>query len=533
MNLVKAYYLASTLSALCVTAQAAPTTPQARIGAAYSGTPIDVLTYHYDNLRTGWNQNETDLTPASVASKHFGLLATLTVDGLVTAEPLIVSNFVMPDGTTHNVVIVVTNNNSVYAYDDQTLALLWQVNLGPCQPGSDVPGANWNEFGIGSTPVIIRSASDAATIYLVNASEPTAGSFQHQLHALSLATGQDIQTPALITASTVLSKTKSVIFNPLAQYSRAGLAYARGTLYVGITSHGDVQRDSISGWLLGYNANLQQTALFNTSSALKGVRLGSIWMSGFAPAIDGNGNILFATGNGQVASGTDPGYALSAVSLSPDLKTVNTSFTQANWAAIDQNDGDLGSGGLMLLPAQPAGTPPLAVAMGKTRILYLLNETQLGGLQAGDAGTLQQITVPGVQGVWGGPAYYAGPAGSFVYYQVYGAPLTAYALTTGPTPSLAPVAAGATKAGYGGSLPVVSSNGAAPNTGVVWLIRRERPLQLEAYNATTLGKPIFTAAAGSWFNPTGVVNATVTPLVANGRVYAPASGTVSVFGLTP
>ena len=80
----------------------------AGLGRAYSGTPVDVLTYHYDSARTGWNQAETDLTQASVASKQFGLLATLKVDGNVLAQPLLVSGFVMPDGSTHDVLLVAT-----------------------------------------------------------------------------------------------------------------------------------------------------------------------------------------------------------------------------------------------------------------------------------------------------------------------------------------------------------------------------------------------------------------------------------------
>ena len=41
-----------------------------------------ITTYHYDNYRTGWNQNESVLTPANVGKKTFGLLQTVTLDDL-------------------------------------------------------------------------------------------------------------------------------------------------------------------------------------------------------------------------------------------------------------------------------------------------------------------------------------------------------------------------------------------------------------------------------------------------------------------
>ena len=107
--------------------------------------------------------------------------------------------------------------------------------------------------------------------------------------------------------------------------------------------------------------------------------------------------------------------------------------------------------------------------------------------------------------------------------------LRAFQLAAGATPSLTQVARGTTDAGYGGSLPVVSSNGATPKTGVVWLVRRTEPPTFEAYNADTLGAPIFTSAMGKWSNPAG--NSFLSPMVANGRVYAGAYKTVTVFGL--
>ena len=52
---------------------------------------VNVLTHRYDNARTGANLNETILTPSVVAS-NFGKLYARTVDGLIYAQPLYVSN---------------------------------------------------------------------------------------------------------------------------------------------------------------------------------------------------------------------------------------------------------------------------------------------------------------------------------------------------------------------------------------------------------------------------------------------------------
>ena len=165
-------------------------------------------------------------------------------------------------------------------------------------------------------------------------------------------------------------------------------------------------------------------------------------------------------------------------------------------------------------------------------MLYLLDQTRLGGKRKDDKGALQAMRIgKSGSGTRGGPAFYQGANGNTVFVQIDSDVLRSYSLSTGAAPALKAGPVGTTKSGYGGSTPIVSSNGAAPGTGIVWLIRRSSPLALEAYNADTLGSPIFTAGAGTWSNPSG--NAFLTPLEANGRVYVPAYKTVSVFGLAP
>jgi hypothetical protein len=497
----------------------------------YGGTPIDVTTYHFDNLRTGWNKAETDLTQATVKSSKFGLLQTIAVDGNVLAQPLLVSGYQLPDGSVHDVLLVVTEHNSAYAFDARTYAQLWQVNFGPPQQAAELGCGSVNpEYGVSATPVIVRTAVNKASVYLVAATEPVSRQFQTSLHKLNLSTGKDQAPPVEIAASATMSDGSTINFSQGGQWIRAGLAYAGGSIYLAATSHCDFNSGTIAGWLLRYDTELQQQKVFTTIDTPATLELAAIWMSGFAPAIDTDGSVFAVTGNGNFARGGKD-WGESVIKLPRTLTKVQDFFTPATYDFLNTSDLDFGSGGVMLLPVQAGQlAPPLAVAMGKDGTLYLLDRTNLGKKKDNDDGALQATRVANTgHGVWGGPAYFEGPSGGVVFYQLTSATLAAYALSTGAVPSLTETARGTTVAGFGGSLPIVSSNGRTAGTGVVWVIRRGSTLQLEAYDAEHLGAPIFAASAGAW--PKG--NPFITPLEANGRVYVPSSGSVMVFGLTP
>jgi hypothetical protein len=61
-----------------------------------------VLTYHNDNMRTGRNSSETQLTLKNVSSSTFGKLFVIPTDGLVDAQPLYAPNVSIPGNGTHN-----------------------------------------------------------------------------------------------------------------------------------------------------------------------------------------------------------------------------------------------------------------------------------------------------------------------------------------------------------------------------------------------------------------------------------------------
>ena len=86
-----------------------------------SAFATNVLTYHNDNQRTGQNLEETILTTANVNQSSFGKLSTFPVDGVIDAEPLYLSGVAIPGQGTHNVVYTVTENDTVYAFDADTV----------------------------------------------------------------------------------------------------------------------------------------------------------------------------------------------------------------------------------------------------------------------------------------------------------------------------------------------------------------------------------------------------------------------------
>ena len=206
----------------------------------------DVLTYHNDNARTGWNPNEVVLTPSNVNASSFGLLFNLLVDGKVDAQPLYVSNAAVFGGTTslgsHNLVIVATEHDSAYAFDADTGTLYWHASLvGPGETPSDDRGCSQvtPEIGVTATPVIDRDSGAKGTngtIYVVAMSK-SATAYHQRLHALNLATGQEVAgSPVEIQASFSGSGPNNdgrghVIFDPGAYKERPGLLLLNGIVY--------------------------------------------------------------------------------------------------------------------------------------------------------------------------------------------------------------------------------------------------------------------------------------------------------------
>jgi len=237
---------------------------------------VAVLTYHNDSSRTGQNLQESILTPSSVNSTSFGLVGTLSVQGLVDGQPLYVPN-VDINGSRHNVVYVVTEHDLVYAFDADTLSRLWTVSVvGSGETPSDDRGCSQvtPEIGITSTPVIDPHSGPHGTIYLVAMTKDASGNYHQRIHALDLANGSESIGPTEI-QPTYPNATGALTFDPAQYKERAGLLIVNGVAYISFSSHCD--NPPYNGWIIGYSqSSLQQVSVFNMTPNGSG---GSIWMS--------------------------------------------------------------------------------------------------------------------------------------------------------------------------------------------------------------------------------------------------------------
>jgi hypothetical protein len=404
---------------------------------------VGVLTYHYDNARTGWNQSETILTTTNVNPANFGILSqtSLPDNADVDAQPLVVPSQKITMGAPSGqidvpgqyalIVYVATEANDIYAINANTGQVVLSANLG--QP---VAGP----FGISSTPVIDLAAN---TMYVVAYTLDSQNNRIYQVHALDLGNLTDKIVPPPDTSQVANTATDvvntSIPFQASLQRQKPALLESNGKLYAGFGSLGDNQ--GARGWVLGWNvpsltplANNQLNNRLSTNlstifhgqpNSPSGLFLSSVWMSGYGIAADSaTGDLYFVTGNSAVdVSDVNPspsnldlageirqlGFVLlseyqgfpnygnvadSVVRLRPDLSGIDDGGNAATGILGNPKEGiftpwmqngrsvkdyDFGSGGAMLLPEQTGSHPHLLAAAGKEGVMYLLDRDQLGG----------------------------------------------------------------------------------------------------------------------------------------------------------
>ncbi len=517
-----------------------------------------VFTQRYDPQRTGQNQLEFALTPGSVSAATFGKLFSCPVDGESYGQPLWVANLVISGGT-HNVILVTTEHDSVYAFDADAISCVqyWKksflgtgiTTVPPADTGET--GDIDKEIGITGTPVIDSATN---TVYVVAKTKETVGTgcsgaspcYVQRLHALKLTDGTETPgSPVVITASVPGngdgSVSGSVPFNALRENQRPALLLFSGRVYLAWASHGD--QFPYHGWVIAYDAaTLQQTAVFNTTP---NGGLGGIWQSGTGPAADAGGNIYIITGNG-VFDTTTPrtNYGESFIKLSTMAGLiVGDFFTPFNQDQLNPPDLDLGSGGPLVLPdsAGSASKPHLLIGGDKRGFLTVLNRDAMGGFTPGGPDNILQTVNLGtgsgiISGIFSTPAFWQNK----IYVVAVGQVLKAFSVSNAVV-SAAPIASGVDVFDFPGASPAVSSSGTT--NGIVWAVNTANngtpnpgnaagPAVLFAYDAVSLSK-LFSSPAIPGAGAAGNAVKFVVPTVANGKVYVGTQTDLTVFGLLP
>jgi len=497
----------------------------------------DVLTYHNNNARNGLNSGETQLTLNNVNYTSFGLQFVIPVDGLVDAEPLYLSSLTV-GGTAHNVLIVATEHDSVYAFDADTGATLWHVTtLKPGETTSDDRGCSQvePEIGITSTPVIYRPSTGVPVIYLVAMSKDSSGHYHQRLHALSAITGGELLNgPVEITGKYPGtgddSRNGYVFFDPAQYKERAGLLRIGGTIYLTWASHCDYR--PYTGWIMRYSATtLKQTGVLNLTP---NGNEGAVWGSGAGMAADTSGNIFLLDANGVFdttlnstgfpAEG-DYGTAFLRISTTGGLAVADY-FEMYNQAIENLTDTDLGSGGAVLVNINDSNgnLKQLAVGAGKDSNLYVVDRNNMGKFNSDHNDLYQELpgALPG--GMWSMPAAWNGN----VYFGPVDGPILDYQFQDAKLLS-SPVAKTKMRFPYPGATPSISTNGG--KDAILWATTYTNPAILFAFNARTLEMLYNSIQAPQGRDHFGKGNKFITPIISHGKVYVGTVNGVGVFGL--
>ncbi|MGA2133348.1 MAG: pyrrolo-quinoline quinone [Bryobacteraceae bacterium] len=505
---------------------------------------VSVTTYHNDIERSGLNAHETVLNPANVNASSFGRRFVQPVDGYIYAQPLYVPSVGFAGGT-HNVVYVATEHDSVYAFDADNNSganaqPLWHVSF--IDP-PDVTTVNSTtdagcgdlvpEIGITGTPVIDPTTG---TLYVVANTKEGTHYFQ-RLHALDITTGAEKFGGPVVIRGTVNgngdgSSGGQVSFDPLKQNQRPGLLLRNGALYIMSASHCDI--GPYHAWVFAYSASTLQLGAIWVSTPNGSD--GGVWQGGGAPAAD-SGGIYFATGNGTFdvdKGGNDWGDTIIKLGApSGGRMPVLTSFTPFNQDVMADDDVDLGSGGAMLLPDLPAGSPHphLLVQSGKFGNIYLVDRDSMGGYNSSTDDIVQELDGAN-GGIWGMPAYW----NNNVYYGGQYDNLKAFSFNAGGSGLLSTSATSYSPESFAfpGVTPSVSSNGTS--NAIVWAVETdaygsEGSAILYAYDATNLANELYNSTQNGSRDTPGPAVKFSAVTIARGKVYVPTATQLAVYGL--
>jgi outer membrane protein assembly factor BamB len=389
------------------------------------------------------------------------------LDGEIFGQPLVSSGHVY----------VATENDTVYELSAATGAVVWSTRVGSPVPSADLPCGNITPtVGITGTPVIDQSRAE---IFVV-ADELVNGRPAHIFTGLSTASGKVELTEDVDPAGA----------DPAALLQRTGLALDDGNVVFGLGgNYGDCA--SYRGRVIGVPEQGGTPQMFTVDAAADESQ-GAVWMGGAAPVVDSSGDIWVTAGNGSVYSYSQAyDDSDSILRLSPSLKLVQF-FAPSTWAANNSSDLDMSVAPALLSDGQ-------VILTGKSRIVYLLNRADLGGIggQQATLGSACSQDIDGGVAVQGTTVYLPCTSG-IVAVRAVKSPAALHLLWS---------------SGTGGGPPIVAA-------GLVWTIGQ---------NGILYGLDPATGAVRQQASIGTPANHFPTPSVADGLLLAPSADQVVAF----
>ncbi|HUY20998.1 MAG TPA: PQQ-binding-like beta-propeller repeat protein [Acidimicrobiales bacterium] len=334
--------LAPVWGVVLATTVVVPAMVAAPAGPAAAGSLTNWTTYHGDPLSTGVSPSTATFTNPTRA------WTSPVLDGQLFGEPLVLGSLVL----------VATENDTVYALNASDGTVAWSTSVGTAVPATSLPCGDISPtVGITSTPVIDAARSEVFVV----ADELSGATITHHLVGLGTAAGNVLLDEVVDPPGTTTA----------AQLQRPALALDQGAVLVAFGGNaGDCS--TYHGWLVSAPETGASPTDFEVDASL-GNHEGAIWMGGASPVVDPGGNIWVTTGNGSNTSGASPDGSDSVIELSPALHVLQ-SFTPSTWQNDNAVDADLGSSAPAILGNG------LVFQAGKSRTAYVLNAFNLGGV---------------------------------------------------------------------------------------------------------------------------------------------------------
>lgn len=388
---------------------------------AAAQSPNNWLHFHKDDQITGWNPNETILTPDTVANGNFGVVWQSDpdqcggVDSHMYASPLYVEGLTMAtgdqyDGMTFNVVFIANNKNfvcAVVASDPSGCAppgtVLWAYQLGA---PSDSPGQQQDMIakGIYGTPAIDLD-STPPRLYVVGDTDicdPSSPCRAHRGFAIDITSGNVLDGWPLIFDDTTIGAQAPpgiqlngpTLFEEINHMDERGgltLSPDKTVLYLTFGSYQDAGPGFLvavdTGVVSGTPAILRVFASAPSDDPPTHQSSGGMWAPG-GVALDANGNVYAVTGNQiPVLDPPVPGHWAETIlvfaPVGPPDFTFNLigTYTPWNHCQMDEWDADLSGSSTILfdVDASLTSTPHLVSIGGKQGNAYLLDRDNMPG----------------------------------------------------------------------------------------------------------------------------------------------------------